>query len=81
MTKPYGENWRDKKSEEEKNYYLGAEKALRNVRHDSSKTHSPSIETSTPQKRPYNNNDGCRRIFVLCVGFLIAVGSILTWIF
>lgn len=45
---------------ESKKYYERSEKALRNMRHDSSRMHQTSVETSTPQKRPYNNNDGCR---------------------
>lgn len=68
MTKPYGPTWHDKKSQEEENYYVGAERALRNIRHDSSKNHTPSIETSTPQRRPYNNRDGCRNWLVLLIG-------------
>lgn len=77
MTKPYGENWRDKKSEEEKNYYIGAEKALRNINHDSSKTHTPSIETATPQRRPYNNKDGCRDRLLQFALLAITFGSLL----
>lgn len=56
---------------ESKKYYEKSEKALRNINHDSSKMHRPSIETSTPQIRPYNNRDGCPFFQLVFLGIAV----------
>lgn len=50
--------------DEEKEYYNRSEKEMRNIRHDSSKMHTPSIETSPAQPLP--EKEGCpTRLFQL----------------
>lgn len=63
--------------QEEREYYERSERELRSVNHNSSRRYPPSIETSTPHRRPYNNghdSDGCR-LFAL-IFFVAGFGGL-----